>query len=98
MEKPFGNHKMCLLMGFSGGNTTWRQQWCECWIIQDGTVYKLYKDSLSKKESRLGLCTVLFGVWACLGSAVYCKNMVQQVVVVDAEYQKKVKNLIWGRI
>jgi len=25
-EKPFGNHKMCLLMGFSGGNTTWRQQ------------------------------------------------------------------------
>ena len=26
-EKPFGNHKMCLLMGFSRGNTTWRQQW-----------------------------------------------------------------------
>ena len=25
-EKPFVNHKMCLLMGFSRGNTTWRQQ------------------------------------------------------------------------
>jgi len=25
-EKPFGNHKMCLLMGFSGGNTTRCQQ------------------------------------------------------------------------
>ena len=25
-EKPFGNHKMCLLMGFSGENTTRRQQ------------------------------------------------------------------------
>jgi len=25
-EKPFGNHKTCLLMGFSGGNTTRRQQ------------------------------------------------------------------------
>jgi len=21
-DKPFGNHKMCLLMGFSEGNTT----------------------------------------------------------------------------
>jgi len=26
-EKPFGNHKMCLEMGFSGGNATQRQQW-----------------------------------------------------------------------
>ena len=26
-ESPFGNHKMCLLMGFSGGNTTQCQQW-----------------------------------------------------------------------
>ena len=27
-EKPFGNHKTCLLMGFSGGNATRRQQCC----------------------------------------------------------------------
>ena len=26
-EKPFRNHKTCLEMGFSGGNTTRRQQW-----------------------------------------------------------------------
>jgi len=25
-EKPFGNHKTCLEMGFSGGNTTQCQQ------------------------------------------------------------------------
>jgi len=30
-EKPFGNHKMCLLMGFSRGNTT-RRQPC-LWIL-----------------------------------------------------------------
>jgi len=27
MGKTLWNHKMCLLMGFSGGNTTQRQQW-----------------------------------------------------------------------
>jgi len=27
-EKPFRNHKTCLEMGFSGGNTTQCQQWC----------------------------------------------------------------------
>jgi len=26
-EKPFGNHKTCLEMGFSRGNSTQRQQW-----------------------------------------------------------------------
>ena len=32
-EKPFGNHKTCLLMGFSRGNTTWRQQCYIFWLL-----------------------------------------------------------------
>jgi len=62
-EKPFGNHKMCLLMGFSGGNTTQRQQ---CMLRASTTLSQSRSPNLNTDHGicftrQLSWCNVVMG-------------------------------------
>jgi len=47
MGKAFRNHKTCLEMGFSGGNTTQCQQWSHLSPVNSYTINSVHSSSLS---------------------------------------------------